>query len=70
MPHCSECRELREVYWRRIEYCETLRAAQRKGSLGPNNKAEIDVALEDADNERVAARDALQSHQMRCPFCR
>jgi hypothetical protein len=60
---CQKCAALREVYWQRVAECGKIQTELR---AEPARREELTAALALADAERVASRDALQDHQMKC----
>jgi len=61
---CPECLRLRDEYWTKIQECGRLHAEQRAADAG--SRPDLDAALQAADDKRVAARDALLQHRMKC----
>ena len=62
------CADLREVYWAKLRAFEEARTHLRHGEVDPHGNTELTALLRAADDERIAARDALVGHREKCRF--
>ena len=63
---CETCAALRTEYWTKVKAVEEVRSALSHCEADSQRAAALKGLLDAADDERIAARDALVRHRERC----